>query len=291
MTSLLACKQIRRCNLQLVKPTLRSTNDQVIRHYAKRVPRGLQQEPKKIGIAGTLFLIAPISTFCLGVWQYNRRSWKISTIAELQQKVTKAEPVSFDLDEAVGVEYQKVQVTGSFDNSQEVLIGPRSYIDGSGGSGAGGIISFGSGVGDRVGYHVVTPFVVSGTGDRILVNRGWVPHTRLQQEQRPQGQISGLTTITGILRIKEETSSMVPPNKVETNKWHSRDLEALSTKLSTRPVFVDLDLESSRAAAHYGGPIGGQTRISLRNDHVQYMLTWFGMSAVTTLLWLKRFIW
>ena len=104
-------------------------------------------------------------------------------------------------------------------------------------------------------------------------------------------QISGLTTITGILRIKEETSTMVPPNKVETNKWHSRDVDALAAKLDTRPVFVDLDLESSRAAAHYGGPIGGQTRISLTNDHVQYMLTWFGMSAITTLLWLKRFIW
>ena len=80
-------------------------------------------------------------------------------------------------------------MTGSFDHSQEVLIGPRSYIDATGGSSAGGIIIFGSNSGERVGYHVVTPFVVSGTGERILINRGWVPHTRLQQEQRPQGQV------------------------------------------------------------------------------------------------------
>ena len=93
------------------------------------------------------------------------------------------------LDEAVGVEYQKVKVTGEFDNSKEVLIGPRSYIDLSGGSGGGGIISFGSQVGDKVGYHVITPFVISDTGDRILVNRGWVPHARLEQDQRPQGQV------------------------------------------------------------------------------------------------------
>jgi len=289
MTSILSCNLIRN-SLHLVKPGVTRSNGQVIRCYAKRVPKGFRPEPKTIGIAGTIFLIAPITTFCLGVWQYNRRNWKFDKIAELDHKVKKAEPIVLDLDEAVGVQYQKVQVSGSFDNRQEVLIGPRSYIDGSGGSGAGGIISFGSKVGDKVGYHVVTPFVISGTGERILVNRGWVPHVRLQQEQRPQGQISGITTITGILRLNEETSSMVPPNKVETNKWHSRDIDALATKLDARPVFIDLDLESSKLAFEYGGPVGGQTRISLSNDHVQYMLTWWGMSVITTVLWFKRFV-
>jgi len=267
------------------------STDQVIRFYASRPrPKGFKKEPKTIGVAGTIFLIAPITTFCLGVWQYKRRNWKIEVIAELEQKVKKADPVILKLDEVVGVEYQKVKVTGEFDNSQEVLIGPRSYIDLSGGSGGGGIISFGSQVGDKVGYHVITPFVISDTGDRILVNRGWVPHARLEQEQRPQGQVSGQTSITGILRLTEEVSSMVPPNKVDTNRWHSRDISALASKLGTQEVFIDLDLETSRAAANLGGPVGGQTRISLRNDHAQYMLTWFGTSAITTLLWFKRFV-
>ena len=37
--------------------------------------------------------IAPATTFCLGVWQYNRRNWKIDLIAELQKKVVEAAPV------------------------------------------------------------------------------------------------------------------------------------------------------------------------------------------------------
>ena len=37
--------------------------------------------------------IAPATTFCLGVWQYNRRNWKIDLIAELQNKVVEAAPV------------------------------------------------------------------------------------------------------------------------------------------------------------------------------------------------------
>ena len=74
-------------------------------HYSSRT----KGEPKKIGAAGYLFLVslkcvlglsthlflevAPATTFCLGVWQYNRRQWKINLIEELQEKVRHADPV------------------------------------------------------------------------------------------------------------------------------------------------------------------------------------------------------
>ena len=40
--------------------------------------------------------IAPTTTFCLGVWQYNRRNWKIDLIAELQEKVVAASPIELE---------------------------------------------------------------------------------------------------------------------------------------------------------------------------------------------------
>ena len=40
--------------------------------------------------------IAPATTFCLGVWQYNRRNWKIDLIAELQEKVVAATPIQLE---------------------------------------------------------------------------------------------------------------------------------------------------------------------------------------------------
>ena len=117
-----------------------------------------------------------------------------------------------------------------------------------------------------------------------------MPRTRLEAATREEGQVEGECSVSGVLRLTEETSSLTPRNDERTNQWHSRDVPALAAKLHTLPVFVDLDLESSRVAGEAGGPVGGQTRISLRNDHVQYMMTWFGVSAVTTLLWLKRFV-
>ena len=112
----------------------------------------------------------------------------------------------------------------------------------------------------------------------------------MEASTRQEGQVEGERSVSGVLRLTEETSSLTPRNDVKSSQWHSRDITALAARLHTLPVFVDLDLESSREAGEKGGPVGGQTRISLRNDHVQYMMTWWGASAITALLWLRRFV-
>ena len=66
---------------------------------------------------------------------------------------------------------------------------------------------------------------------------------------------------------------------------HSRDVYALAKRLGTDPIFVDAGEESTVK----GGPIGGQTRVKLRNDHFSYMLTWYTLSAATLIAWLKMF--
>lgn len=38
------------------------------------------------------------------------------------------------------------------------------------------------------------------------------------------------------------------------------------------------------------GPIGGQTRISLRNEHLSYILTWYTLCGVTSYMWYKQFL-
>ena len=91
----------------------------------------------------------------------------------------------------------------------------------------------------------------------------------MDPEERKESQVTGDLSLSGVLRVTEERSSLSPPNNVKTDSWHSRDVEALADKLGTLPVFIDLDLESSRKSALKGVPIGGQTRITLRNDHVQ----------------------
>lgn len=49
-----------------------------------------------------------------------------------------------------------------------------------------------------------------------------------------------------------------------------RDVQQMADVAGTEPVF----LEASAETTVPGGPIGGQTRVSLRDEHLSYLLTW-----------------
>lgn len=59
-------------------------------------------------------------------------------------------------------------------------------------------------------------------------------------------------------------------NKPEYDMWNHRDVESMAYSRNTAPVFLDADIDASMK----GGPIGGQTRVTLKNDHVNYIITW-----------------
>lgn len=49
------------------------------------------------------------------------------------------------------------------------------------------------------------------------------------------------------------------------------------------PYFFDAKYESTIP----GGPIGGQTTVSLRNEHLSYIFTWFSLSGISSYFWYK----
>ena len=73
----------------------------------------------------------------------------------------------------------------------------------------------------------------------------------------------------------------------------------MASLLGTSEIFLDLisigedaDKFSGRASSQSkleNYPIPGQTRITLRNEHVGYFITWFSLSAITSYLWFRQF--
>lgn len=53
-----------------------------------------------------------------------------------------------------------------------------------------------------------------------------------------------------------------------------------------QPIFLDAVYESSQP----GGPIGGQTNVTLRNEHWNYMMFWYALSALSFGMWCFHFI-
>jgi surfeit locus 1 family protein len=248
-----------------------------VHHY--KVPR--KPDRKNFKEMGYLLLTIPAITFGLGVWQVKRRKWKLGLIEEMEAR-TQAPPVSlpYDPEEIEKLEFRKVTVKGRFDHSKEVYITPVSKVEDE--SKKQALITAAEA---GVGAFVVTPFHLSDRNWTILINRGFVPRKRVNPSTRPDGQIEGEVELTGLLRLTEKRQQFQPKTGSGPGQWLRRDVIGIAQYLDTAPVFLDADLASTVE----GGPIGGQTRINLRNEHLSYIITWFSLSSITTFMWYQRY--
>ncbi|RMX60161.1 hypothetical protein pdam_00010096 [Pocillopora damicornis] len=177
-----------------------------------------------------LLLIIPISTFGLGTWQVKRLQWKKGLIKDLESRTT--EPVR-DLPENIDelrskfLEYRRVLVQGTFDHAEEIHLAPRSLNEGAHGGGS-------LGRKPKSGAQIITPFEISGTGQRILVNRGWVPMDKIRPEKRQEGQVS-------VTKFNINRQPFQAKNNPENNKWYSRDVDAMAEVTGSLPILVDAD--------------------------------------------------
>ncbi|XP_045591886.1 uncharacterized protein [Procambarus clarkii] len=219
-----------------------------------------------------LLLLVPVGTFCLGTWQVQRRKWKLNLIAELKAKTT-TPPINLpqELSELEDLEYQQVKLIGSFDHSKEVFVGPRSLlVSGDVHEAGSGLISSG-----QSGYLVITPFKLIDRNLTILINRGWVSRNQTNPESRFEGQVEGPVELTALVRKSENRAPFMPKNMMGSTVFTYRDVPAMAKQLGTAPVFLDA------VDTTPGGPRGGQTRVTMRNEHLSYILTWCGRAGVS----------
>lgn len=229
-----------------------------------------------------LLLLIPVTTFGLGTWQVKRRQWKLKLIEDLQN-LTSADPIALPTDplELKVLEYRRVKVRGRFDHSRELYIVPRSPVDPEREAREAGRLSSSG----ESGANVITPFNCTDLGITILVNRGYVPKNKMSPDTRMKGQVTEEVDLVGVVRLTEQRKPFVPQNNVEANRWFYRDLEAMAKVTGSEEIFIDAVLESTIP----GGPIGGQTRVTLRNEHMQYIITWYGLCTATSYLWYTKF--
>ncbi|XP_028395005.1 surfeit locus protein 1-like [Dendronephthya gigantea] len=226
--------------------------------------------------APLLLTAMPVISFGLGTWQVYRLQWKKSLIKQLEDR-TMREPLeitdSLELLKDEKMQYRRVKIRGTFDHSKELHIFPRSQNN-DGRSGIRGP--------NATGAQIVTPFRLS-SGEIILVNRGWVEKSKKNPVTRPEGQVVGEVELIAFIRLGQKRPQFVPKNDVEKNHWHYCDLDQMAEVTQSLPILVDADAGSTFP----GGPIGGQTRVYLRNEHLQYIFTWYGLSFATALMLYK----
>ncbi|MEZ5833719.1 MAG: SURF1 family protein [Dongiaceae bacterium] len=214
----------------------------------------------------TLFSVPAIIVMIgLCIWQVQRLHWKEGLIAERESRVT-AEPIALP---PVGtdpetVEYRRVHLEGTFLHDKELYLGARS-------------------MNGNVGYQILTPFALAG-GGTVLIDRGWVPVERKAPERRAEGQLAGTQTVEGVVRVPPGKAWMQPDNEPGKNMWFFVDLPAMAAA-SGIDFRTDLYVDAGPAENPGKYPVGGQTRIELPNDHLQYAITWGLLAAALAVIY------
>lgn len=233
-----------------------------------------------------VLLIMPVTSFGLGCWQVYRLQWKLELLDMLQSKANSA-PVEIphDFNELQTMEYRPIKVKGKFLHSKEFLIGPRALIEND-------VIlpRTGSLLSDpkkNQGWLVITPFRLSENGEVILINRGWIPQNMRPKEKRQGSLVEGEVEITGIVRLTEKRSPFMPKNNPEKGSWLYRDLDQMCEYFNCAPVWLDA---RGIPDPPDGWPLPNQTRVTMRNEHLSYLITWYMLSAFTAVMWHRYFI-
>ena len=209
------------------------------------------RRPLHLAIALGLGGLLTVALLALGIWQVQRRAWKLDLIARVEARIHAAPiaPPAFDRDPAA-LEYTRVRLTGRFVGGSPTLV--QAVTDYGG------------------GFWAMQPLrTAAGT---ILVNRGFVPAG--QAAPAPAGEVS----LVGLIRLSEPGGGFLRANDPAAGRWYSRDVAAIAAARGIAPVapwFVD-----AAASAGSAYPKGGLTVVRFRNNHLVYALTWFTLAAM-----------
>jgi surfeit locus 1 family protein len=226
--------------------------------------------------------IIVIVLLSLGVWQLERRADKLTLITALRERLSAA-PVPLPPSERWGEltqaddEFRRVSLLGFIEPGREARVyasGTPLRKDVTG-----------------PGVWVFAPVHLSGRrGDEnVVVNRGYVP----DGVSSPVSPYREPLTLTGYIRFSETPGLFTPPADIAKRLWFLRDHLAMSRALGwaaserMAPFYIDLE-----APVPPGGvPKPGPLQVNLKNDHLQYAITWFLLAVAVTiafLLWLRQ---
>jgi len=238
------------------------------------------QVSRRHGTAGFAVFTLLMVAVCigLGLWQLQRRAEKHALIAALDERLATAPealppPSQWGALTPARDEFRRVSFSATYARLPDAMV-----------------YSSGSAVRDDVsgpGTWAFLPVRLPG-GETVVVNAGFVQNTMQDraQEDRAVGRlITGQPVkLTGYLRFPEAAGTLTPAENVTKRLWFTRDHQAMARALGWNadsskvlaPFYVDLE----SPAPESGIPKPGALTVHLKDDHLQYAVTWFGLAAV-----------
>ncbi|KAI1323949.1 SURF1 family protein [Xylariaceae sp. FL0255] len=240
-------------------------------------PPELVRAGRRHGPGLIILALIPLTALALGTWQVQRLGWKTELIARFEDRLVQPPlplPPRVDPDAIHDFDFRRVVAQGRFRHDQEMLVGPRMR-DG------------------EDGFMVITPLEREGEGDgkgtaTVLVNRGWVSKKLRRQKDRPHSLPTGEVTVEGLLREPWKKNMFTPENRPDKGEFYFPDVYQMAELTGSQAVWVEQTMEPDLMQAldmeSKGIPIGRPAEVNLRNNHAQYIFTWYGLAVATSIM-------
>ena len=208
------------------------------------------------------FLVALSILLSLSAWQLKRLKWK-SNLIDIRVSMYEGEVKPLNvIREPSESEFQRISVKGKLLNEYEYFMPALSKKGNN-------------------GFHILVPFKTV-ENKFIIFDTGWVPLLKKERDKRINNIDNEEKEFIAVIRVPGRKGYFQPENDPIKNFW-----------FFVEPTLMEKQLKFSLEKNFYieavnngpnGFPLGNQTRIYLRNNHLQYALTWlmiaFGLIGV-----------
>ena len=217
--------------------------------------------PSILILATMAFLVS------LGFWQLDRADQKRSIEASIQKANTGVVELIINQNELLNKEYYEVRLQGSY-------ISDKQFI-------------YDNQIVDQVsGYYVLTPFVLTGQSNAIMINRGFIPWNGRRD------QLDDIAVDSAFREVKIQVSRPIKRIELKTSDISNQfpvliqaiDFDVIEEISSTS--FVDviglLDPSSDDGFVRKWEPYTGSIE-----KHIGYAIQWFLMALVLGIIGIR----
>ena len=231
-----------------------------------------------------MFTLAMVALFVgLGVWQLQRRTEKHALIAALTERLA-AMPLPLPSSSQWSAlkpatdEFRRVRFSATYARLPDAMV-----------------YSAGSAVREDISGPGTWAFLAArlASGETVVINAGFVPNTmqdRVQQDRAVARLITDrAVTLTGYIRFPETAGALTPAEDPTKRLWFARDHLSMARVLGwgeVAPFYVDLETPMPESGIPKPGPL----QVHLRDDHLQYAITWFVLAGAVVIafgVWLR----
>lgn len=292
---------------------------------AAAISQTQQNQGKERSTLAKLLLFVPGAiTFGLGTWQIFRRKDKMELLEYTRERL-QADPLSCNeippaSDNMESLEFRRIVCRGIFDEEKTVYLGPRSRsVSGVTENGYLLITPLLPNPGDpesiqfpilvnrgwvprswrdnksvKVSENTVKPSNISKTPGQETSKGSWGSFlSRKPKDNEDEVAAVNSVEVLGVMRGSEDPSIFVPANDPSSSQWFYVDVPAMARAcglLENALYIVDIN-ENINKSNPYPLPKDPNSLINssvMPQDHLNYMMTWYSLSAAVTYMAFKR---